>query len=81
MVLELQEDCFGSREENILEKGKEMVRDDEKQRRNEEGPLDSRDFGAGPMAECLSLGTLLWRPRVLLVRILGADMALLVRPQ
>ena len=36
--------------------------------------------GAGPVPEWLSLHTLMWRSRVLLVRILGADMALLVRP-
>lgn len=37
-------------------------------------------FGAGPMAEWLSLRALLQRPRVLLVLILGTGMALLIRP-
>lgn len=32
MVLELQEDCFGSREEKFLERRK-MIRDEEKQRK------------------------------------------------
>ena len=36
--------------------------------------------GARPVAEWLSSCTLLRRPRVSLVRILGADMAPLVRP-
>ena len=36
--------------------------------------------GAGPAAEWLSLRTVLQRPRILPVRILGADMALLIRP-
>ena len=35
-------------------------------------------LGAGPAAEWLNLLTPLWRPRVSLVRILGANMALLV---
>ena len=38
-------------------------------------------LGAGPMAEWLSSCTPLWRPRVSLVRILGVDMALLIRPR
>ena len=36
--------------------------------------------GAGPVAEWLSSCALLWQPRVLLVRILGADMAPLIGP-
>ena len=39
------------------------------------------NLGAGPMAEWLSLRAPLRRPRVLLVRILGVDMAPLVRPR
>ena len=35
--------------------------------------------GAGPVAEWLSLLTPLGQPRVLLVQILGADMALLIK--
>ena len=38
-----------------------------------------RKDGAGPMAEWLSSHTLLWWPRVSAVRILGADMAQLVK--
>ena len=38
------------------------------------------NVGAGPVAEWLSLRTLLWWPRVSLVRILGADMEPLIRP-
>ena len=37
-------------------------------------------FGAGPVAEWLSSLALLQPPRVSPVRILGADMALLIRP-
>ena len=36
--------------------------------------------GTGPVAEWLSLRSLLRRPRVSPVRILGADMALLIKP-
>ena len=36
--------------------------------------------GPGPVAEWLSLHALLWLPRVLPVRILDVDMALLIRP-
>ena len=38
-------------------------------------------WGAGPVAEWLSSRAPLWRPRVSPVRILGADMAPLIRPQ
>ena len=37
-------------------------------------------MGASPMARCLSSCTPLWWPRVSPVQILGADMALLIRP-
>ena len=37
-------------------------------------------LGAGPVAEWVSSRTPLWRPRVSLVWILGADMAPLIRP-
>ena len=37
-------------------------------------------LGSGPVAECLSLRAPLQPPRVLPVRILGADMALLIKP-
>ena len=37
-------------------------------------------FGAGPRAKWLSLHALLQQPRVSPVRILGADMALLISP-
>ena len=37
-------------------------------------------MGAGPVAEWLSSHAPLWRPRVSLVEILGADLALLIRP-
>ena len=37
--------------------------------------------GAGPVAEWLSSCAPLWWPRVLLVRILGVDMASLIRPR
>ena len=36
--------------------------------------------GAGPVAKWLSSCALLWQPRVLLVQILGTDMALLIKP-
>ena len=36
--------------------------------------------GAGPVAEWLSSHALLWWLRISLVRILGADMALLIKP-
>ena len=41
--------------------------------------LKDHEMGAGPMAEWLSLRPLLQQPRVLLVLILGADMAPLVK--
>ena len=45
------------------------------------GPLKkTKQRGAGPMAEWLSSQALLQWPRVSLVRILGVDMALLIRP-
>ena len=37
-------------------------------------------WGAGPVAKRLTLRTLLQQPRVLPVQVLGADMALLLRP-
>ena len=36
--------------------------------------------GAGPIAAWLSLHALLQQPRVSLIRILGADLALLIKP-
>ena len=42
--------------------------------------LEDLDRGAGPVAEWLSLHALLWRPRVSPVRILGVDMAPLIKP-
>ena len=42
--------------------------------------IQNSAMGAGPVAEWLSLHTPLWRPRVLLARILGAGMAPLIRP-
>ena len=41
--------------------------------------LKKKDIGAGPMAKWLSSRTPLWQPRVSPVRILGMDMAPLVR--
>ena len=42
--------------------------------------MKGQNKGAGPAAEWLSSRTLLQRPRVSLVQILGVDMALLIRP-
>ena len=43
--------------------------------------IENSGDGASPVAEWLSSHTLLWRPRVSLVGILGADMALLIKPR
>ena len=42
--------------------------------------LVERELGAAPLAKWLSSYIPLWWPRILLVRILGADIALFVRP-
>ena len=41
--------------------------------------LKEKSLGTSPVAEWLSSRALLWRPRVLAVRILGIDMELLIR--
>ena len=46
----------------------------------EDGTLKTTNRGASPMDEWLGSRALLCQPRVLPVRILGADMALLIRP-
>ena len=45
-----------------------------------EGVSKTLRHGAGPVAEWLGSCTLRRRPRVLPVRILGADLALLIKP-
>ena len=47
---------------------------------NQSATIKHREAGAGPVAQWLSSRTPLWQPRVLLVQILGADLAPLIRP-